>query len=719
MAEEITGGGGNFVASPFIEEVEEPKAILANNGHYFTYSDGWVDLGEDLSVINGFEQGVLLSELNAISWWKDFSGVVEILVFTRLDTVVVDAYIERYTDSDVELLPPDVAVDSLTSETTTFEDNKLIVLIKEVASDSELGHEVEIESTPAEAMQIDGNYSVLLEADNGIDTSQQAEAVNLDVDSNLTEPMALDGNYEFLMEGIDASDATVSSDFSLDVDSSLTEAMTLDEDYSLTMEGIDTTDATVSGDFVMDVDSNTTNSIELEGEYGVLLEGLTTFDNEAENSSVEVDSQQTNDTAVSQELDVYGEATSQLRTVISINNGRTWWTFDEDADNWKQTDLRNIDVEGMSIDLLNSLDYFDYEKLAPNRIYTKDLVIATQATSTLEDKETIFRKLDVEFYENQPAFVSNARFSPDSIHNQYTELTFDYVDLEGDNVYYKVLVQRAGEIEYVQIEPNPSEREWNQRPSSGSVFHAYNYPYFNTGENKVKVVVQDSRGLKSEHDFSLILTDDVPYIQMTHDQFGMDLVIGDTQMDSVSYKVSLNGEDLLGFTDFQRSPVNFRYVWKPGQLKRDEINIVRVEVVDSFGNKTIEEFELAGQFTSIMFTDVGGQYLTDNLGELLRYLDFGAIVGGTISPHLAVKVVNETGVAVKNLAIKVLSDQLGEGLTVQLSKEQMPFEETDTIQYSGVMPFQDEKEFYVRIKSGKKVEGIHDFEAVATADTEI
>jgi hypothetical protein len=754
MTEEISGGGGNFVASPFIEG-EEPRALLKNDASYFTYSDGWVNLGGDLALIDGFTQGILLSDLNTISWWEDFVGVVEVLVFSKTDVPEMPYYIFRYVDTDVEVDPHDVAIDSYTPEAITIEENRFVTLVSETASDSELGNEVAIDSMTSEAIQFDGQYSIMMEANHDTDFSVESESVSLDIDSNLTEPMALEGEYAVLMEGIETTDATTEADFSLDVDSSLTEnmtldgdysvmmegidttdasteadfyvdvdsaltdTMTLDSDYSLLMEGIDTTDATQSAEFFVDVDSSETDSMTLEGDHSLLIEGLDTVDNEATQGSIEVDSQQTHDTELTQQLDLYGEATSQVRTLISVNNGREWWTFDVEADDWKRAELSNIDIEGMSIDLLNSLDYFDYEKLVPNKIYMKDLVIATQASSTLDDAETIFRSLEVEYFENQPAFVSNVRLTPDSIHNEYAELRFDVVDLEGDDVFYKVLVKRADEVEYTQIEPNPSVREWNQRPAESSVFHAYNHPYFNTGLNKVQVVVKDSRGLESAHEFDLYLMDQAPYVQLTSDKFGMDLVVGDEHLDSVSYKVSLNGETLIGYTDFQRSPVSFRYAWSPGQLKRDEPNIIRVDVIDSFGNMTVEEFQIQGQFTSLMFTDESGQYLTDNLGQLLSYLDFGAVVGGTISLPKTVKVINETGSAVKNLNIKALNDHLPEGVSVQFSKELMPFEETDNIQYSGVVPFMDQREFHVRIKSDRRLSGIREFEAFATADTEI
>lgn len=544
------------------------------------------------------------------------------------------------------------------------------------------------------------------------------DEICIEVSSLLHEPMETENKDLYIQRNV--YEDSQNSNFEVLVNSNVHEDMRLNVDYSLLMEGNNTTDfSVVEQDISLDIDSNKTEDMTLEGERSVLMEGLNTVDNEAEDGALEVSSQKVDDTAVQQELDLIGEATSQLRTAISINGGRNWWTYNEEDEEWHPMELRNIDFEGMSIDLLNSLDYFAYEKLVPNKIYLKDLVIATQLTSTLEDRETIFRGLEVEYYENQAAFIKNATLTPDTIHNEYATLSFDVLDLEGDEVFYKVLVKRADEEEYVQVDPNPSEREWNKRKAEDSVLHAYNHPYFNKGLNKIKVVVKDGRGAVSENEFDLFLIDEKPWIQASHNQFGMSLVIGDERMDSVSYKVEINGEAIIGYTDFQQNPVSFQYLWRPGQLKRDEPNNIRIEVVDSFGNISVEEFQVQGQSTNIMFMDNTGEYLIDNLGQLLKYLDFEAIVGGTETEPKTVKVINETGSAIKNLEIKVLSDQLAKGVHVQMSKELMPFEETDTIKYSGVIPFQGEREFYVRIKSSKKAEGIHEFEAVASADTEI
>ena len=663
---------------------EKPTVLLKTSEGYFTKKSDWINLGEDFSLINPFESGIEWTNLEKTEWWKEFSGEVEILLFSKTDKFKPSVVIVRDKEIiDTEINPSKIEIQSLNPEPIAIE-NKDLFIEKKIFEDSQMS---------------------------------DLEVV---VDSNVSDSMALDVDYSLLMEGNIGTDfSEINQDMSLNIDSNLTEKMELEGERSLLMEGIDTTDATEDAQFFVDVDSNLTESMTLDGERSLLMEGLSTTDNEAEDGIIEVASQKESDEAVEQGLNLIGEATSQLRTAISVNGGRSWWTYDEDDEEWHPMHLENIDFEGMAINLLNSLDYFAYEKLVPNKIYLKDLVIATQASSTLEDRETVFRKLDVEFYENQAAFIKDATLTPDTIHNEYATLTFDVLDLEGDNIYYKVLIKRAGENEYTQVEPNPNEQEWNKRKSEDSILHAYNHPYFNKGLNKIKIVVKDSRGAISENELDLFLIDEKPWIQVSHNQFGVNLVVGDDRMDSVSFKMSVNGETIIGYTDFQPSPVSFKYLWRPGELKTDEPNLVRIEVVDSFGNISVEEFYIDAQYTNIMFMDNAGEFLTDNLGELLRYLDFGAIVSGTITEPKTVKIINETGAAIKNLEIKVLSNQLAEGLEVQISKGLMPFEETDRIKYEGVVPFQGERELYVRIKSKKKVSGVHDFEAVASADTEI
>lgn len=199
----------------------------------------------------------------------------------------------------------------------------------------------------------------------------------------------------------------------------------------------------------------------------------------------------------------------------------------------------------------------------------------------------------------------------------------------------------------------------------------------------------------------------------------MDLVVGDHDLDSVSYKVEVNGETIVGFTDFQKAPVNFTYKWRPGQLKTDEDNLVRIEVVDSFGEKAVEEFTVQGHHIGLMFVDEHGEYLTNDLGELLKYLNFGPIVGGTISPTKAVRLRNELGVAVKDPLIKIYGEELSDGVTAELSKEEMPFVGSDRVRYEGIFPPQEERTVYVRVRSLKEVKGVNYFEGRATVDTDV
>ncbi|MED1125358.1 hypothetical protein [Bacillus atrophaeus] len=678
MAEEIIGGG-DMVASPF------SKVLLKNNGEYFTWSEGeWINLGSDKSSIKGAEQGVSLSDMNSTDWWKHFSGEVEILLYSSEESPDVSAYIMYYTSTDIEDLIPTAEIDSLSPEIAQMDSNeRSLLLIGHAGTDnSKEVSELKIDSAATEEMNLDGDSSILIEGEIRTDMSEVKKKAAVEIDSGSTEDMELEGERSLLMEGFETTYA---------------------------MEAID--------DFSIDVGSSIREDMKLNSNYSVLMEGLSTVDNESQAGDIEVQSSQEDGNALEQDLNLIGEASAQIRSAISIDGGDNFWTYNTVEMTWQLMDLRDIDFEGMDQETLNSLDYFDFKKLVENRIYLKDLVVATQVTNTLEEEETFFRGLEVEYLENQPAFIKETSLTPDQIHNEYAELRFTVGDLEGDDIFYKVMVKRAGEEEYKQVDP--SSGEWKKRKNGDRIFHAYNHPYFNTGLNKIKVVVRDSRGESTEQEFDLHLLNDKPWISLSHNKFGMSLVVGDNDMDSVSYKVSVNDETILDYTHFQAPPIDFEYSWRLGQLSTEEMNIVRVEVIDTHGEKSVEEFEVGGQYAGLMFADESGEYLTDDLGELLRHLDFGAVVGGTSSPTKTVRVMNETGIPIKDVEVEMLGEKLSQGVDAEFSQTFMPFEGSNMARFKGVLPYQGSHELYVRVRTAKDVSGLNHFEARGKAETDL
>uniref|UniRef100_UPI0020BE89DB hypothetical protein n=1 Tax=Lysinibacillus sp. D4B1_S16 TaxID=2941231 RepID=UPI0020BE89DB len=97
-------------------------------------------------------------------------------------------------------------------------------------------------------------------------------------------------------------------------------------------------------------------------------------------------------------------------------------------------------------------------------------------------------------------------------------------------------------------------------------------------------------------------------------------------------RVLLNNGDYYpsdgSFTKLGEAPQNIELAIGSKDIRIDNWNTLKVEFQDFFGTTDYWSIQFMGTYTGLMFKDVYGQYFSSEIGEVLKYLDFGIIMAG-------------------------------------------------------------------------------------------
>jgi hypothetical protein len=384
---------------------------------------------------------------------------------------------------------------------------------------------------------------------------------------------------------------------------------------------------------------------------------------------------------------------------------------------WITIDRDNIIEQGMTKTELESIPQEVWAEWFENEAHKHNFNILIGMYSENPNKPLI-RSITVNYAENEAPITIDAHIEPDTIHNEFATLKAHVKDYEGDKISFKVFIKRAGSGEFIQV--SPLEGWYNRATSEEEITQAFNYPYFNPGENEIKLVVKDERGAESEWLGKIILSNTDPIISLTYDDFSMTATIGDDEDDSVAYKLSINNELIFDYTDFVPTKAHVRHVFDTKKLKFGEENTVTLEVKDTHGGYAKQEFKVIGSYRGLMFKNEDNKYFINDKGIILMDLLFDeTLIGGQTSktkkvtlenrhefPISNVKVITQKPIKTKNEngeeVIEIIDgDDFAEGATLELSETEMPFNPKNIIKILETMPVQGTKDFYVRIKTNR------------------
>lgn len=317
--------------------------------------------------------------------------------------------------------------------------------------------------------------------------------------------------------------------------------------------------------------------------------------------------------------------------------------------NWITIDKSSILNQGMTKTELESIPQEVWAEWFENEAHKHSFDILVGVYS--ENPNTpLMRSITVNYAENESPIIINAYIEPDTIHNEFATLKAHVKDYEGDKISFKVFIKRAGSDEFIQV--SPLEGWYNRSTSETEITQAFNFPYFNPGENEVKLVVKDERGAEAEWVGKVILTNTNPTITIAYDDFSMRATIGDDDNDMVAYRIAINGELIFDYTDFTPTKTYVNYVFDTSKLKFGEENTITIDVKDTHGGYAKQEFTVIGSYRGLMFKNENGEYFVDDKGEILMDLLFGKIlIGGQTSETKKVILENRHEFPITNVQI--------------------------------------------------------------------
>lgn len=198
--------------------------------------------------------------------------------------------------------------------------------------------------------------------------------------------------------------------------------------------------------------------------------------------------------------------------------------------------------------------------------------------------------------------------------------------------------------------------------------------------------------------------------------------IDDADKGKVQYRIVLNGQPYYptdgSFTPLMPSPLNITTTLKNDSILMDQNNVLRIEFQDYWGSTDYWETNFIGTYSGLMFLDELGEYYSSDVGELLKYLDFGTVIAGQTTLEHKIVLRNMYGYDVKNIKLEAKQETLPSGVKAQFGTNNTSFEALEELVIDGHLQDGEELEFYVRLATVLGAEPVTngEFDIVVTAD---
>ena len=302
-----------------------------------------------------------------------------------------------------------------------------------------------------------------------------------------------------------------------------------------------------------------------------------------------------------------------------------------------------------------------------------------------------------------------------TIHNEDVILSGTITEVNNLDVQYRILVNG------VQVYPETGFTALAQPPIS--INYTIPNSRFVLGYNRITVEMVNSRGAVGTWVTSVTLDSQEPAITASMTGNRLDVSIGDPESDLVRFRVLLNGtqvhpdDQTKEFTDLVPPTVTFSKLFRSNEVIIGSNNTVTIIAQDQYGRESTVTLYFIGEYAGLMFADETGSYYSDDLGNVLQYLDVGILVAGQISETYPVRLINKTGFTVTNIQLWKDRKNLPPSAEVQISKTETPFVPVDLLELDTPLQYNDEVTFYVRVVTqinGQPGQG--DFDVFVKAD---
>ncbi len=269
------------------------------------------------------------------------------------------------------------------------------------------------------------------------------------------------------------------------------------------------------------------------------------------------------------------------------------------------------------------------------------------------------KSLSVVLPPNRPPVITNAGLTPNSFHVGTAVLTADIEDMEGAIAVYRVLING---VEY---------RTWSY-PDSSTVKVNMDIPYVSlaAGLNSIRLEAKDSLNATSSIDMYLSLIDAATSISATFSRALLQFALSDADNDAIQYRVLINGVQKYpsnDWTTYEGVPVTLPFSKTDFNLAVS--NTIQLEARDVAGVISTWSQSFIGSYVGLMLMDTTGGFYSDDLGNRLKYYDFGTITAGQTTLPTPLVIKNMTGIPVKDVTLTVIVPSLPAGTDVLVTSD--------------------------------------------------
>jgi hypothetical protein len=198
--------------------------------------------------------------------------------------------------------------------------------------------------------------------------------------------------------------------------------------------------------------------------------------------------------------------------------------------------------------------------------------------------------------------------------------------------------------------------------------------------------------------------------------------IDDEDEGKVQYRVILNGANYYpsdgSFTPLLSSPLDVNLTLSNKDYLIDQNNTLRVEFKDYWGSTDFWQTNFIGAYSGILFTNALGEYYSTDIGEVLKYLDFGSIIAGQTTFEHEIKLKNTYGFPIENIRLYTKGGTFPSGMKAQFGTNLISFEATEELNINKSLLDGEETSFYIRLSTqlGITPPSIGEFDIVVVAD---
>ena len=199
-------------------------------------------------------------------------------------------------------------------------------------------------------------------------------------------------------------------------------------------------------------------------------------------------------------------------------------------------------------------------------------------------------------------------------------------------------------------------------------------------------------------------------------------VLSDEDLTRVQYRVLLNDAYYYpadgSFTKLAASPQNISLSIASKHIKIDDWNTLKIEFQDSFGTTDYWQTTFIGTYSGLVFKDVYGKYYSNEIGEILKYLDFGIIVAGQTTVEHEVILKNQYGYDVKNIHLFANTSNFPTGMKIEFSESLAPFTPYPELKLNRTLQNNEEMSFFIRLQTelGVTPDANGSFDIIVRAD---